>query len=137
MPDITDVSDQITKISGWLTDTVKKLDKVGIDKAVAMTAYDEAIALAEVKLRYLKGSKLYLLLKTIPEIDNHVLLSEVESGGSIPATLIPKLAAGLCGKQNLNCEMATVAYKAVLVKIEVLQAQLNACQSQFRHLSHT
>ena len=137
MPDITDVSDKISKISGWLTDTVKKLDAAGVQKAVAMTAYDEAIALAEVKLRYLKGSKLFLLLKSLPAIENQVLLSEVESGGSIPATLIPKIAAGLCGKQNLDCETATVAYKAILVKIEVLQAQLNACQSQFRHLSHT
>ena len=137
MPDITNVSDQITKISGWLTDTVKKLDKAGLDKAVAQTAYDEALALAQVKLRYLKGSKLYQLLLTIPEVESHVVLSEVESGGSVPATLIPKVAAGLCGSQNLNLEMATVNYKAVIVKIEVLQSQLNACQSQFRHLSHT
>ena len=139
MPDITNVSDQITRISGWLTETVKKLDKAGLDKATAIVAYDQALALAEAKLRYLKGSKLYQLLLTIPNFKDTdpVLLSEVESGGGIPATLIPKIAAGLVSDKLLDLEVTTVNYKAILTKIEVLQAQLNACQSQFRHLSHT
>jgi hypothetical protein len=78
MPDITNISDQISNISGWLTDTVKKLDKAGLDKATAMVAYDQTLALAEAKLRYLKGSKLYQLLLTIPNFKESeaVLLSD-------------------------------------------------------------
>jgi hypothetical protein len=139
MPDITNISDQITRISGWLTDTVKKLDKAGLDKATAIVAHDQALALAEAKLRYLKGSKLYQLLLTIPRFKetDPVLLSEVEQGGSVPATLIPKIAAGIVSTQKLDMEVTDVNYRAIITKIEVLRAQLNAEQSKFRHLSHT
>jgi hypothetical protein len=137
MPDITNISDQITKISGWLTETVKKLDEFGLAKSLAISEYDRALAIAQISLKYIKGSKLHTLLCKIPGVGDVVNLGAIESGGAVPATLIPKVAPGLCSEERLKVEQASVAYKALLVKIDVLQAQLNANQSLFRHLSHT
>lgn len=105
---------KLEKITGQLDDAANK-------KALAIGEYDKAVAIATAKLA----------LGTVKE----VLGERID--GKPPATLIKKLAEGMCFKERIAQELATSGYKSVLTKIEVLQATLNGKQSIFRHLSHT
>jgi hypothetical protein len=53
---------------------------------------------------------------------------------TFPATLIEKIAKGVCSDHREKLELAEVAYKACLSNLEALKAQLNGYQSVFRHL---
>lgn len=98
-----------------------KLDEAGNIKALAIGDYDKAIAIATAKLA----------LGTVKEVCGEPI------EGKPPATLIKKLAEGMCSEERVAQEIAIVGYKSVVTKIEVLQATLNAKQSVYRHLSHT
>jgi len=94
------------------------LDKAGDIKAQATADYDLAYAKAMAKLA----------LGTVKEVGGEPL------EGKPPATLIPKLAAGMCYEERVALEISTNAYKSVITKVNVLQATLNGYQSLFRHL---
>ena len=49
-----------------------------------------------------------------------------------PATILEKIAKGICFQERLNADLAEATYKNTLVKIETIQAQLNAYQSLYK-----
>ena len=51
-----------------------------------------------------------------------------------PATLIEKIAKGVCCDHREQLELAEVAYKACISNLTALMAQLNGYQSIYRHL---
>ena len=51
-----------------------------------------------------------------------------------PATLIEKIAKGVCSDHRLTLELAEVGYKACISNLTALMAQLNGYQSIYRHL---
>ncbi len=54
--------------------------------------------------------------------------------GKFPATLIEKIAKGVCSDHREQLELAEVGYKACISNLEALKAQLNGYQSIFRHM---
>ena len=104
-----------------LDELTAQLDDAANTKAVAVGDYDKAIAIATAKLA----------LGTVKEVCGEAV------DGKQPATLIKKLAEGMCYEERVTQEIATNGYKALLTKIEVLEATLNGFQSINRHLSHT
>lgn len=118
MPDIGIVYEAIEKRIKWLEDITSKLTEAGNIKALAIGDYDKAIAIATAKLA----------LGQVKEVLG------VKVDGKPPATLIKKLAEGMCHEEQVAQIIATNEYKSILTKIEVLGATLNAKQSLFRHL---
>lgn len=104
-----------------LEDITAELDDAAKKTATAIGEYDKAIAIATAKLA----------LGTVKEVCG------VPVNGKQPATLIKKLAEGMCYEERVSQEIAANAYKSLITKIKVLQATLNGKQSIFRHLSHT
>lgn len=119
MADIHKVYDEIEKRIKWLEETTGKLKKAADEKALAIGEYDKAIAIATAKLA----------LGTVKEVLG------IRVDGKPPATIIKKLAEGMCHEEQVAQIVATNEYKSVLTKIEVLEATLNGQQSLFRHLS--
>ena len=52
-----------------------------------------------------------------------------------PATTTEKIARGICWKEKLDMEQAEAGYKAGIVSMQSLEAELNGYQSIFRYLS--
>ena len=129
------IANKINEINAWIEKLLKRLDATENDKAEAIKNYDAALALAMIKLRYYEGEKLAGLLKDLPNFPD-ISVKDINDKGSIPSTLIPKIAAGLCYDESLKIEKATSAYKSLITKIESTCAMLNSQQSIFRHLSH-
>jgi hypothetical protein len=65
---------------------------------------------------------------------------EIELGGqkvkSPPVTVIEKIAKGVCYEEKIAAELADAKYKAHIVKMDCLQAEMNGLQSINRHLAH-
>jgi len=119
-PDVTSVSKEINRRIERLEQLTAELDEVARTKATCIAQYDKALAITMLKLSHGRGMK----------------LDDIEIKDKIPATLIPKIAAGIVESEKLDLEMAIGQYKALITKIETLGATLNAKQSIFRHLSH-
>ena len=90
----------------------------GIEKAESIAHYESAIAL------------------TILRIKNDKI--EVFEGEKIdskmPANLVEKVAKGFCWKEKLEVEKTEAFYKAAIVGMQSIMAELNALQSINRYL---
>lgn len=84
--------------------------------------------------------------QTIAEYEKHLAVTiiqlkngkEIEFEGETivnpPATIIEKIARGICYQDKLEMDKAEAMYKATITKIQSIQAELNGYQSIFRHL---
>lgn len=52
-----------------------------------------------------------------------------------PATLIDKIAKGVCYQEKLDAELSDAQYRNAIVGLTTIQAELNGLQSINRHLS--
>ena len=95
-----------------------KLDSVIIGACQATANYDKALALTIVRLR--NGAE-------IDMGDNHLIKDP-------PASVLEKIAKGICWKERLAMDTAEANLKAVYSKIDITQAQLNGYQSINRYL---
>lgn len=118
--EIIEVQKEINARIKRLEELTADLDNVATCKAAAMAQYDKALAITMLKLTF----------------GRDIELDGVQIDSKIPATLIPKIAAGIVESEKLDLEQASAMYKALITKIETLSATLNAKQSIFRHLSH-
>jgi len=66
-----------------------------------------------------------------------IAIVTLKDEGKFPATLIEKIAKGVCSLDRETLELADVGYKACISNLEALKAQLNGYQSVFRHLDST
>lgn len=88
------------------------------DKSMSIADYDRKIAQTIISL---KNGKIYYI--DGEEIQNP------------PATIMEKIARGICWQAKLNMELADSMYRNVIVTLNSIQAILNAYQSINRHQS--
>ena len=77
--------------------------------------------------------------KAISDYDKQLRIAIItlKESGKFPATLIEKIAKGVCSPQIEAREVAESGYKAVISNLQALMAQLNGYQSIYRHLDET
>ena len=117
---------EIVEISKRITEKIELLEKGrslilerAQRKAKAVANYEKALALTIVKLKMNALDTVFGF-----EIDN------------LPATLIEKTARGLVYSEKLEMEIAESEYKAAIVGMSAIQAELNGYQSINRFLEH-
>ena len=59
---------------------------------------------------------------------------EGEKIKSPPASIMEKIAKGICFQEKLNMELAEAQYKNAIVGMSAIQAELNGYQSIYKHL---
>ena len=105
--DLMKVKDCIEKIISEIGHCRREIETKGNARANAISNYDKQLKIAIVVLK---------------------------DEGKFPATLIEKIAKGVCSDHRLTLELAEVGYKSCLSNLEALKAQLNGYQSIYRHL---
>lgn len=86
-------------------------------KAESISTYEKNVALTIIKLR--NGIEL--------ELDGEKIVNP-------PTTITEKIARGICYMEKLKAEESEAMYKALIVNIETIKAQLNGYQSIIRYL---
>ncbi len=105
--DIHKVKECIEKLISEIGHCRREIEAKGNARANAISNYDKQLKIAIVTLR---------------------------EAGKFPATLIEKIAKGVCSDHRLTLELAEVGYKACISNLEALKAQLNGYQSIYKHL---
>ena len=105
--DIHKVKECIEKLISEIGHCRREIETKGNARAHAISNYDKQLKIAIVTLR---------------------------ESGKFPATLIEKIAKGVCSDHRLTLELAEVGYKACISNLEALKAQLNGYQSIYKHL---
>ena len=96
-----------------------QIEIAGQEKATTSGNYDKALALALIRLK------------------NGVMLDiEGEKIENPPASTAERIAKGICFQQKIDMEMAENKYKAIISKMQSVQAEVNALQSINRYLQH-
>ena len=114
---VVQVAEEIQKKINELESAKKFLKQRSDSKAETSAAYDKAVALTIIKLR--NGQELTLEGERIIEP---------------PATILEKIARGICYKEKLEMEKAEAEYKSLITYISTVESQLNGWQSINRHL---
>jgi hypothetical protein len=112
-------STEIEKRIDALEEGRRQLDDVASNRAVAMAEYDRDLAITLIQLR---NDKVF-------ELDGNTIKSP-------PATIMEKIAKGLVWESKLKLEHAEAKYKACLLKLEVLQTQVTACQTIYKYYAN-
>ena len=89
-------------------------------RAKSMSEYEKQLAITIIKLK-----------------NGEVMELEGNKIEAPPATVMEKIAKGMCYKAKLDMETAEALYKGLIVSINAVEAELNGFQSIFRHLSET
>ena len=113
-----DVSLSIQEIIKQLETAKKHIKERSEKKAEASAQYDKAVASVLIGLR---NGKAY-------ELDG-VAISEP------PASIMDKVARGICWQEKLNMDLAEAEYKSLITGIELTQSQLMGWQSIFKYQS--
>jgi hypothetical protein len=115
---------EILIIADEIEKKIKLLEKMRIEikeraenKANTIAEYDKQLAITIIKLK--NGNEL--------EIEGNKI-------SNIPATLIEKIAKGICWQAKLNMEKADAMYKSLISNIDSVQAELCGYQSINRYL---
>ena len=117
--EIIEISHRINEKIQLLETGRKELLKRAQRKAKAVSNYEKILAMTMIKLKS----------NAIPEVFG----MEVNN---LPATLIEKTARGLVYSEKLEMELAEAEYKAAIVGMSAIQAELNGYQSINRFLEH-
>ena len=115
--EILKVADEIQKKIAELEKAKNHLRERSEKKAETSAEYDKAMAISIMKLR--NGVELDL---------------EGEKIKDPPATIIEKIAKGICFKEKLEMEKADAEYKSLITYISTVESQLNGWQSINRYL---
>jgi len=97
----------------------EKIDDAGMEKASSASKYKKEVGIRLIKLN--NG--------VVMGIDGNMTEKP-------PATLSPKIAEALCFQEQFDMDVAEHKYKAIIVKMQSIQAEVNALQSLNRHLEH-
>jgi hypothetical protein len=115
---------EVLKIAEQIQAKIKLLEagreallKVGKDKALAAAQYDKELAVTMLRLRSGKPCEL-----------------GGEIAKDLPATLIEKIAKGICWQACYEKELAECAYKSVVTKLDSIKSELNGYQSMNKYL---
>lgn len=118
--DIIEVSRMIQEKIKLLEQGRAGLEKLARDKARALAEYERDLGVITLQLK--NGVDL--------EFDG-------QKTGKLPTTSIERIARGMCWKSKLASEEAEALYKAHIVKMEAVEAELNGLQSINRFLQNT
>ena len=110
--DVISIAQQIEKKIHLLETGRDKLELVALEKAQALGAYEKQVAIT---LMALRAGKAYEL--------------EDESIKDPPATIMEKLAKGICWEASIATSLADARYKLSVEKMKSIQAELNGYQS--------
>lgn len=113
-----DVADQIHRKIDDLDKAKNELKKRSEKKAETSANYDKAVAIVLIGLR---NGKPYEM--------NGVSIADP------PATIMDKVARGICWQEKLNMDLAEGEYKSLITGIEMIQSQLMGWQSINKFLS--
>ena len=117
---IIQISEEIQKKIKEIEDVRKTIRKRGEEKATAISEYEKAIAICLIGLK--NGEEF--------ELDGKVIKKP-------PASIMEKLAKGICWKEKLEMDKAEALYKSAIANMDAICAQLNAYQSLNRYLDRT
>lgn len=95
----------------------QKVHALGDRKAQAIAEYEKTLAVTILKLK-----------------NNRIAEYEGQPVDSLPASLLEKVARGICWKQKLEVETSEALYKNAVATVQALQAELSAYQTLFNHL---
>jgi len=95
----------------------KELSERTKNKAQAIAEYEKAVAITIIRL---KNGVVY-------ELDGNPVKNPI-------ASITEKIARGICWQEKLNMEQAEGEYKAAIVGMQSLQAEMNGYQSIYKHL---
>lgn len=109
-----EIRKKIAELDTWK----KELLSISVPKAQAESDYDKAMAKTIIGL---KNGISY-------EIDSIFIQNP-------PATVMDRVARGICWNEKLEMDKAETKYKSTLNIINLIEAQLNGYQSINRHLS--
>jgi hypothetical protein len=111
---------ELIKLAKLITDKIDDLEKLGkllheysIKKANTISDYDKAMAITILKIRNAGDTFVF----------------EGEKIVNLPASVMEKVAKGLCYKERLAMELADAEYGALTTKIRATEAILNGYQS--------
>ena len=92
-----------------------RLEKDAYNKAEQLALYEMALARTMIQLK--NGKEM--------ELEGEKILNP-------PATILEKIARGICYKEKLSADLTDTTYKCRIVKIQTVQAELNAYQSLYK-----
>jgi len=107
MQELKDVSTIIANLIQEIGKCRREIEAKGTARAKAISNYDKRMRIAIVTLK---------------------------DEGKFPATLIEKIAKGVCAPEIEEREIAESGYRACISNLEALKAQLNGYQSIYKHL---
>lgn len=117
----------IISVSNAIHDKIKELEtersyigKLAREKAQSIAEYEKKMAITIIALK--NGMEI--------EIDGNKIKSP-------PVTIVEKIAKGACYVEKIAADLAEAKYKAHIVKMDCLIAEMNGYQSIYRHLEHT
>lgn len=112
------VAERIEEKINQLETGRKEIKTLALNKAEAIMEYEKKMAITIIKLR--NGETM--------ELDGEMIIAP-------QATLIDKIARGICYIEKLESDTADGLYKAGIVGMSSIEAQLNGYQSINRHIS--
>lgn len=115
--DLISITNQIQKKISEIDNIRKDIKERGELRAQTAMEYDKLITITLIKLK--NGTKF--------EIDGEII-------DSPPATIMEKIAKGICWQEKLEMEKADANYKSLITNLEAVKAQLNGLQSIHRNL---
>jgi len=115
---------EIIQIAEKIQDKIKLLEKARLILRKRAESKAEAVALYEKNL-----AKIIIQLKNSVAftVDSQTIVNP-------PASVLEKIARGICFDEKLKLETAEALYKSIIVNIEAIKAELNGYQSIFRYL---
>ena len=102
----------ISKMRGQLADRAER-------KSIAISTYEKILAITMIKLK--NGEEMIL--------EGQLIINP-------QATILEKIAKGLCWKEKLELELAESSYKSLITNLDCIQAELNGLQSINKHLDN-
>lgn len=103
---------------------IKEIDKIkasirerGTNKAQSSANYEKQLSITMIKLR--NGIEY--------KLDSEVVTNP-------PATVLEKIARGICFNERLDMEESEALYKSAIINLEATMAQMNALQSLSKYL---
>lgn len=115
--EILKVATEIQKKINELEKALPEIKKRGEAKAETSAEYDKSIAICIMKIR----NGIEMTFEDQKIIDP-------------PATILEKIARGVCFKEKLAMEKADADYKSLITYISTVESQLNGWQSINRYL---
>lgn len=115
--EVVEVANRIEETIKEIGKALKKIKERAENKARSAAEYDNALAITMIKLK-----------------NGRINKYQDEPLENLPATLIEKIAKGICFEQLFNRDKCEAEYKNAVIGLQALQAMLNGYQSIFRHL---